>query len=188
MTAFRPESLLPPFWFAKDENGEIRYDRVIENSTVALVVSQFLKSNSIEKLIRLKAIRKMALGGGEIQQQWANEIKHSREYLLFLSRFLNEEPINSLFGNPSPPEKRKSISKVKRQLIWDRFFPKERYGRCECCSKNNIEITDFEVGHIKAFSQGGTDDLSNLIPLCSQCNKSMGTENFYDYKRRLTFS
>jgi 5-methylcytosine-specific restriction endonuclease McrA len=40
---------------------------------------------------------------------------------------------------------------------------------------------DFEVGHILAVSNGGNDEISNLRPICSVCNKSMGSKNMREY-------
>jgi hypothetical protein len=38
----------------------------------------------------------------------------------------------------------------------------------------------FEVGHNVPRSKGGTDNLDNLRPICSSCNKSMGNQYTID--------
>ena len=42
-----------------------------------------------------------------------------------------------------------------------------------CWCQNRINVFDFQVGHDKPESKGGTLDIDNLKPLCSRCNHSM---------------
>lgn len=56
---------------------------------------------------------------------------------------------------------------------------------CPCCYETLLDAHNFEAGHIISFRNGGTDELSNLIPICSMCNKSMGVMNYDTYKERL---
>jgi 5-methylcytosine-specific restriction endonuclease McrA len=46
-----------------------------------------------------------------------------------------------------------------------------------------INHRNFDAGHIIAKSNGGTDEISNLRPICSDCNGSMGTMNLEDFKK-----
>ena len=41
----------------------------------------------------------------------------------------------------------------------------------------------FDCGHMTAVANGGSNDISNLKPICSSCNKSMGTKNMDDFKK-----
>jgi len=56
---------------------------------------------------------------------------------------------------------------------------------CPCCEINPINQGCFETGHIVSFKYGGSDEISNLRPVCSTCNKSMGIMNMDEYKLRL---
>jgi hypothetical protein len=56
---------------------------------------------------------------------------------------------------------------------------------CPCCEINPINQGCFETGHIVSFKNGGSDELTNLRPVCSTCNKSMGIMNMDEYKLRL---
>lgn len=47
-----------------------------------------------------------------------------------------------------------------------------------------IKLTNFEVGHNVAVSKGGSDELDNLRPLCSACNKSIGTKTIEEVKKK----
>ena len=44
------------------------------------------------------------------------------------------------------------------------------------CS-NNVNVFNFHVGHDIPESKGGTEDISNLKPICDRCNLSMGNQN-----------
>ena len=56
---------------------------------------------------------------------------------------------------------------------------------CPCCEETYISSFNFEAGHKTSFKYGGTDDLSNLIPICSGCNRSMGIMNYDEYRNTL---
>lgn len=73
--------------------------------------------------------------------------------------------------------KRKTISLALRIKVWDNHFgEKAREGKC-CLCENTIKIECFDAGHIISHANGGKTIASNLIPMCSICNKSMGAEN-----------
>lgn len=73
------------------------------------------------------------------------------------------------------------IPRSVRQDLWDVHFPSQRYGTCFVCTKS-IDITNFEAGHVKACSQGGTQTIDNLRPICLPCNRSMGVQNLDEFK------
>lgn len=74
--------------------------------------------------------------------------------------------------------KTNSISKTLRVRVWDENGGRnKRRMRCSGGCNRMIDIVDFECGHIVPRARGGGTDLSNLKPVCSSCNKSMGTIN-----------
>lgn len=78
--------------------------------------------------------------------------------------------------------KRKSVDKNIRKTIWNTYIGSDVIKhKCLCCKLAHITNTEFEVGHIQAFANGGTDEITNLRPICSACNKSMGTKNMREY-------
>ncbi len=79
--------------------------------------------------------------------------------------------------------KRKSIPKSVKKDLWIRNFGKKYKGNCFVCSKS-IDTHRFEAGHIKAVAKGGSDNISNLKPICMSCNRSMGTMNLHDFKNK----
>ena len=51
---------------------------------------------------------------------------------------------------------------------------------CGC----QLNIENFECGHVVSVFWGGDTTLENLEPICGSCNKDMGIENLYQYKKR----
>lgn len=77
------------------------------------------------------------------------------------------------------------LTKKERIAVWDLYIgPNQRIGKCYSCS-TQIKMEDFHVGHVIATSKGGNNESSNLRPVCSLCNKSMGTRNMDDFKKSL---
>ena len=79
---------------------------------------------------------------------------------------------------PKSSNKKARINQALRRAVWN--------GSNKCCNvcKKTLEEGDFECGHIIAESEGGPTTLSNLTVLCNKCNKSIGTENVNDFKKR----
>ena len=79
--------------------------------------------------------------------------------------------------------KRKSIPKSLKNLVWDSTNGKKNgIGPCYCC-RQTIDSKHFEVGHIVAVKDGGKNTFQNLKPICSVCNKSMGTQNLEEFRK-----
>jgi hypothetical protein len=59
----------------------------------------------------------------------------------------------------------------------------------ECFVGCGAKITPFayECGHIEAVAKGGSNIIDNLKPICSTCNKSMGSTNMIEYIKRCGF-
>jgi 5-methylcytosine-specific restriction endonuclease McrA len=43
-----------------------------------------------------------------------------------------------------------------------------------------MSVFDFQCGHNIPESKGGKTDVNNLIPICSRCNQSMGSQYTID--------
>jgi len=84
--------------------------------------------------------------------------------------------------------KRTKISKRIQTIVWENTFGKEYKGLCPCCEKNTIDVNTRHISHKKAIANGGSDNIENLIPLCSSCNLSMGTKDYHLFKRSLQSS
>ena len=83
---------------------------------------------------------------------------------------------------PKAAKAKAKIPKALREQVW-----RTHIGMTKAASKcfvtwctNPITTFDFEVGHNVPESRGGATKLSNLRPICSRCNKSMGSQYTID--------
>lgn len=83
-----------------------------------------------------------------------------------------------------PKKYRVRITKKLRKEVWKKRFEEKIKGCCFCCEKD-IEYDDFECGHIQSVHFRGETIKDNLEPICSVCNKDMGTQNLLTYKNEI---
>ena len=82
--------------------------------------------------------------------------------------------------------KNKSLPKAVRLALWNNTFgERQGVGTCCCCGRE-LTQQSFEAGHVQAASQGGSDTLDNLRPICGPCNRSMGNMNMNAYMTKYT--
>ena len=79
---------------------------------------------------------------------------------------------------------KRKIPQVKRKLVWEKYLGNVIKSNCYCCNITKIDALNFECGHVISRADGGDDSIDNLRPICSSCNKSMGTENLYIFKKK----
>lgn len=80
------------------------------------------------------------------------------------------------------------ISTVTREKCWQLWYNEcdekqlahKQNAPCYVCM-TPITITTFEAGHIISHSNGGTNKVENLRPVCNKCNKCVGTKNMDEY-------
>lgn len=78
--------------------------------------------------------------------------------------------------------------------VWDTIVPVgQREMMCPICNINKMIMTVrkekkgektegvWEIGHIKAFAEGGNEDIENLRPICKKCNRAMGKTHMKQY-------
>jgi len=75
------------------------------------------------------------------------------------------------------PHRKETIPKALREQVWKRYIGDKYDSKCviSWCT-NRISAFDFHVGHDVPESKGGTLEISNLRPICSRCNLSMGSK------------
>ncbi len=81
-----------------------------------------------------------------------------------------------------PKYKKKSIPKAIRMQLWKNTFGDTLYGHCCACNRE-IQVDDFQAGHIIAEVNGGTTTLNNLRPICKPCNTSSGIMNLDEFTK-----
>ena len=117
----------------------------------------------------------------------------SKNMYIGMYNYLNEEYcydwvrdiIEQLTGEHLKKEKKqrkKRIPKNKRNEVWKTYNGNNMGANCFCCSLVNLNaLGSWECGHVNSEASGGDLSIQNLRPICSGCNKSMGTKNMFDY-------
>ena len=69
------------------------------------------------------------------------------------------------------------LPKRIREVVWNTYNGETYSSKCHVpwCS-NVINVFNYHVGHDVPESKGGTYDIDNLKPICSNCNLSMGNK------------
>jgi hypothetical protein len=79
-------------------------------------------------------------------------------------------------------KKKKTISATVKRLVWNTNIGEDiGKTKCMCCKSTDITQLSFNCGHIIAEANGGDTVVSNLKPICQNCNSSMGTKNMNDF-------
>ena len=95
-------------------------------------------------------------------------------------------PDSSIKVNPCKIVKKKKISAAIKKLVWNTNIGEDiGKSKCMCCKSTDITQMSFNCGHIVAESKGGDTIVSNLKPICQNCNSSMGTINMNEFMQTL---
>ena len=79
----------------------------------------------------------------------------------------------------------KKIEKHLRRKVWDtQHADLSLKGKCAVC-RNELDYDNFVCGHVESRFFGGATVLSNLRPVCGECNQDMGVENMNSYTERM---
>lgn len=82
---------------------------------------------------------------------------------------------------------KEKIPKALREQVWLTHIGKKYDSKCHISwCKNRITVFDFQSGHNVPESKGGVTDISNLRPICSRCNLSMGDSYTIDEWTKLS--
>jgi hypothetical protein len=83
---------------------------------------------------------------------------------------------------PGNKAKKKKISAAIKKLVWNINIGEDiGKSKCMCCQSTDITQMSFNCGHIVAEAKGGATIVSNLKPICQNCNSSMGTINMNEF-------
>lgn len=84
---------------------------------------------------------------------------------------------------------KKPITKTLRNKVWKKYYENEETINCpiKICKNliNNNVNNGWECGHITSEKNGGETIIDNLRPICQECNKKMGSKNWFDYENNL---
>jgi 5-methylcytosine-specific restriction endonuclease McrA len=88
----------------------------------------------------------------------------------------NNRHIKYLQHNFNSSRKEK-IPKRIREIVWTTYNGEQYSSKCYVSWCNNIiNVFNYQVGHDIPESKGGTLEISNLKPICGNCNLSMGNK------------
>jgi hypothetical protein len=126
-----------------------------------------------------------------------SEIKNKMEYIAKLWN-KNKEETNEEEEIKKPAKKiiekeeinksvkKHTISATIKKLVWNMHIGEEiGKAKCVCCKSSYISQMSFHCGHIIAESKGGEMIVSNLRPICQNCNSSMGNKNMEEFMKTL---
>ena len=83
--------------------------------------------------------------------------------------------------------KKKSIPLALKKLVWNKYIGEEiGKAKCLCCGLTDISQISFNCGHIIPEVNGGNMCIDNLMPICQNCNSSMGSINLWEFKKILS--
>ena len=89
-------------------------------------------------------------------------------------------PMGSMGSMGSMSYKKKKIPAALRSQVWISKVGEQFNVKClTTWCKNTMNPFTFEVGHDLAESKGGATVLENLVPICSNCNRSMGNTHTF---------
>lgn len=91
------------------------------------------------------------------------------------------EPVPEPDNDPNQ-EGRKELNGEDKEKSWDKLYREGRNAICVTCKSQKINClkTDkFQWAHILAHSKGGECNIDNMIPICRNCNSSMGNTHMF---------
>lgn len=99
------------------------------------------------------------------------------------TKLIDNNPIETPLSPPLKKRRKQTIPKALKIAVWKKCVGMEVGTTfCSVCGTNTISQMDFQCGHIIAEAEGGETILSNLQPICSKCNQSMGKKNLNSFK------
>jgi len=88
----------------------------------------------------------------------------------------------SRVSEKQPSSNKNSISSTMKRLVWNINIGEDiGKSKCMCCKTTDITQMSFHCGHVVANAKGGETIVSNLKPICQNCNSSMRTQNMNDF-------
>jgi len=113
-----------------------------------------------------------------------NKNKNNQIKKINLTNFIIDNNDNN--KNQIKNKRKTPILATIKRMVWNVNIGEEvGKAKCLCCKTTDITQLSFNCGHIIAEANGGDTIVSNLRPICQNCNSSMGTRNMDDFIRSL---
>lgn len=85
-------------------------------------------------------------------------------------------------------KRKRPISSTIKDTLWTHKYGEELFNvLCCACQKKNIAKTNCKIGYLVPESKAGTNELTNLVPLCDDCHeKSTKLKlNLVEYRNKI---
>jgi 5-methylcytosine-specific restriction endonuclease McrA len=164
---------------------EDRYDR--DDYIAFLFINELLKGiKKDEEQQKLDNQQKLEEQKKLEEKQKLDKQKKLEEENVKLKQELQKQSITKPKLDNNDKKKKKPISATIKRLVWNTNIG-EQIGKakCMCCNVTDITQMSFNCGHIIAESNGGETIVSNLKPICQNCNSSMGTKDMEEFIKTL---
>lgn len=94
----------------------------------------------------------------------------------------NTQQLSKCLEPKESKPKKKTISSTMKKLVWNTNIGEDiGKTKCLCCKSTDITQMSFNCGHVISEHNGGETIVSNLKPICQNCNSSMGTKNMNEF-------
>jgi 5-methylcytosine-specific restriction endonuclease McrA len=147
-----------------------------------VIINQKLKK---EKEEMLELLKKKEKNMEVIKKEVVKEVKKtlSKQTKTVIKKNENEKDITH---DNDKKKKKKPISATIKRLVWNTNIGEDiGKSKCMCCNSTDITQMSFNCGHIVAEVNGGDTIVSNLKPICQNCNSSMGIKNMEEFMKSL---
>lgn len=124
-----------------------------------------------------------------IQKFQALNLNEENKVKLRKEKIVKEIPKKEIIVEEEIPKKKTRTKKERipatvRNIVWVTHFEDSKKGKCWLCRVEDISSANFECGHVISERNGGKVTVDNLRPICGFCNKSVGTMNMEDFKKK----
>ena len=114
-----------------------------------------------------------------------NKMLEMLEMLVLEVEELKKDKIKSTLVKKKPKAKRTTLPSKRKTEVWESYVGRAiGIVMCFCCGIKEVSSREFIVGHVTSIDQGGSNNVSNLRPICSSCNNSMGTQDMVSYMKK----
>ena len=159
-----------------DKSTKTLYETIMKQNEEKIKPYLSNKDNIKNIITRLKGCYKLTLFPGDKEYL-------DQRILMYQSMVDTFHPINETTNtNTNTKTKKTKISATLKRLVWNTHIGEDigKY-KCVCCNVTDITQLSFHCGHIIAEINGGQTNVSNLKPICQNCNSSMATKNMDDF-------
>jgi hypothetical protein len=77
--------------------------------------------------------------------------------------------------------KKEKIPPTIKNVVWIKYMGNVYKSKCFCCIVEIITMANFECGYMIGKKNGGKTIISNLRPICSLCNESIGIQSMGEF-------